>query len=255
VTQRAALALAVALLAACVTEPPKNAEAVPQPNLPEAARINTTLGVDYARQGRMDLALEKLQRAIEQKPDYAPAHSALAFVYTQRGDNEAGEREYRRAIELDGTDPSIRNNFGVFLCGQGKTREADTYFMQAVQDRSYATPEAAWTNAGVCAQRAGDAVRAEADFRAALHINPNFADALSRMAAIAYQNRNYLQARAFLQRYDGVAQPTAETLWLAARNERALGDASAARRYELKLIQNFPESPETAQLLKQPAAP
>ena len=39
------------------------------------------LGVGYYEQGNLEVALEKLQKAIEVKPDYAPAHSAIALVY------------------------------------------------------------------------------------------------------------------------------------------------------------------------------
>lgn len=242
--------------AGCVTEKPKGGlEQRSEPNLAEAARINTQLGADYARQGRYDIATEKLKKAIDQDERYAPAHTTLAYVYTQRGDPVLAEAEYRRALELDGSDPEVRNNFGVFLCGQGKTAEADRYFMSAVRDRAYSTPEAAWTNAGLCAMKARDAARAEEDFRQALKINPGFAEALAQMAALTYQQRDYPRARAFLQRYDRVAKPRADTLLLAADTERQLGDPQAARRYEASLLQSFPESEEAAQLQKRSIAP
>ncbi|MDB5987597.1 MAG: pilW [Nevskia sp.] len=242
------------LVAACVTVRPPGGLEPSKPNLPEAARDNTALGVGYLREGRLDLALEKLRRAVEQDPSYAAAHSTLAVAYAQRGDNDLAESEYRRALEL-GNDPAVRNNFGVFLCGVGKTAEAERYFMQAARNHDYPTPEAAWANAGVCARKAGDAARANADFREALRINPDFADALAPLATQAYAAHDYLQAQALLQRYERVAQPTAQMLALGAGTQHALGHADAARAYELKLIRNFPDSEETAQLLKRNAAP
>lgn len=249
-----AAGLLACVAAGCVTVRPPGGLEPSKPNLAEASRDNTALGVGYLREGRLDLALEKLRRAVEQDPSYAPAHSTLAVAYVQRGDNDLAETEYRRALEL-GDDPGVRNNFGVFLCGVGKTAEADRYFMQAARNHDYPTPEAAWTNAGVCARKAGDAVRANADFREALHLNPDFADALAPLAMQAYAAHEYLQAQAFLQRYERVAQATAQMLALGAGIEHALGHADAARAYELKLIRNFPDSDETAQLLKRNAAP
>ena len=41
----------------------------------------TQLGVGYYEQGNLEVALEKLKKAVEVKPDYAPAHSAIALVY------------------------------------------------------------------------------------------------------------------------------------------------------------------------------
>jgi type IV pilus assembly protein PilF len=245
------IAAVVSLTAGCITvSPTGNLEQRSEPNLAEAARINTELGAEYARQGNYDIATEKLKKAIGQDSRYAPAHTTLAYVYTQRGDNERAEVEYRRALDLDGSDPEVRNNFGVFLCSQGKTEEADKYFMSAVRDHAYSTPEAGWTNAGLCAIKAKDNARAENDFREALRINPDFPEALAQMATLTFQKQDYLRTRAFLQRYDRTAKPRPDTLLLAARTERSLGDIQSARRYEATLLQSFPESEEAAQLQK-----
>lgn len=218
-------------------------------DLLEAARINTQLGIDYMRKGQMDMALDKLKRAVDQDPNLAIAHSSLAFVYSRHGENELAEKEYRKALSLDSENASVRNNFGVFLCGQGKIAEAERYFLEAAQDKRYATPEAAWTNAGVCLRKS-DPDKAERYFRAALEINREFPDALSQMAWLSYQKHDYWRARAFVQRYELVGQTTPETLWIGALTERQLGDNAAADKYEKRLKTEFPESEEAAKLLK-----
>ena len=243
------------LLAGCVTEQPSNARTQTPANLGEAAKINSQLGVDYARQGRFDVAEEKLRKAIDQDSNYAPAHTALAYVLTQRGDDAEAEREYRRSIALDGSDPGTHNNFGVLLCARGKTAEADREFQIALRDRGYETPEAAWTNAGVCARKAGDPDRAEEDFRQALKLKPDFADALSEIATLAYNRQDWLRARAFVQRYEHVSRLTPELLLIAADTERMLGDANAARQYEIKLLREYPESDQAVQLLRKSSVP
>jgi type IV pilus assembly protein PilF len=240
---------------ACVTEQPPNTRTQTPANLGEAAKINTQLGSGYARQGRFDVAEEKLRRAVDQDSSYPPAHTALAYVLAQRGENVEAEREYRRSLSLDGSDPNTHNNFGVLLCGLGKTGEADKEFMRALQDRGYATPEAAWTNAGVCARKAGDPERAENDFRQALKLNPEFPDALSEIATLAYNRKDWLLVRAFMQRYERVAKPAPELLLIAANTERALGDPDAAKQYEIKLLREFPESDQAFQLITKPSAP
>lgn len=224
-----------------------------EPDLQEAARLNTQLGLDYMRKGRDELALEKLHRALDQDPNTALAHSSLGFLYARRGDAKTAERHYRRALELD-DNPDARNNFGVFLCGQNRIAEADRYFMEAVGDKRYATPEVAWTNAGVCARRVPDLARAERYFREALKVNGSFPDALSQMAWLSYQQKNFLGARAFLQRYQLVGPPTPETLWIGALTETALGDVDAARAYEQRLKREFPESEESGRLPHPPAS-
>lgn len=250
----ATLCVLVMVLAACVSET-KGYKPV-KANLPEAARINTQLGGEYARRREFEMAETKLKKAISEDETYAPAHARIAYVYAERGDPDQAAREYRRAIELDPADPDTRNDYGVFLCAHNKTAEADVNFMLAVRSPSYSTPAAAWTNAGVCARKAGDLERAEQDFRQSLATGADAPDplALAGMAQICYQKQDYLRARAFLQRYDKVGTPTPQLLALAVGNERALGDEAAARQYELKLIRLFPDSNEAAQLTKQPSS-
>lgn len=239
-----ALLSLLTLFAACATDPdlPKGV------NPRDAARVNLQLGTDYARKGDFDLAIEKLKRAIKQDSDLAQAHSTIAYVYSAKGMNELADEEYRKAIALDSSDATLRNNFGVFLCAHGKIDEALRNFMQAAGNKAYTTPEVAWTNAGVCARRKPDLDVAERHFREALQANPNFADALAQMASLAYEKKDWLRCRAFMQRYLATGQATAENLWIAALNERQLGDIDAARDYESRLKREFPESEQAANL-------
>lgn len=224
----------------CVTETVGGER--PKANLAEAARANAQLGTEYARKGQFDLALEKLRRSIDQDGDYAPSHATIAFLYARRGEDAKAESHYRRAISLDPKDAGTRNNFAVFQCSLGRVKEAEALFLEAARDRSYSTPEAAWTNAGVCLKRT-NVVRAQSYFLEALKINPDFPDALMEMATLAAQGGDFLRVRAFLQRRDRVAAPTAQSLGLAANAERQLGDRAAAERYERQLRHDFPELP------------
>jgi len=62
------------------------------------------------------------------------------------------------------------------------------------------------------------------------------------MGSINYARGNYLSARAYLQRYEAVAEHTAESLWLAIRTEYALRDHQAWGNYALMLRNSFPDS-------------
>ena len=213
----------------------------------EASRVNTQLGVDYLRQGQIDQAIEKLERAVDQDPDSAPARTALALAYSQSSEPGRAESQYRRALSLDAEGPEIRNNFGVYLCRQGELAEAEKLFLEAARNPKYKTPEAAWTNAGVCLLKT-DPQKAEGYFRQALERNRNFADALAQMALLCFQQKDYWRARAFMQRHDEAAPPSPETLWIGLQIERALGHRNDAARYEQRLKAEFPESEQAANL-------
>jgi type IV pilus assembly protein PilF len=243
-------------LAACVTEKSRNNPNV-LPDEPQkadmnaAAKANTELGLAYASQGNLERAAVKLRKAVEQDGNVAQAHAGLGYVYWKQGDAEDAQTEYQRAIDLDPNDPDIRNNYGVFLCSQQHYDDGDRNFMLAIKNRDYSTPAQAWTNAGTCARQAGDQPRSMNDFREALRIDPNFPDALRQMADESFQQQNYPLAQSLLDRYFKVGPQTAPVLLLAMRNQQALGNDEAARNYEMKLIREFPESDEVAQLLKQ----
>jgi type IV pilus assembly protein PilF len=217
-----------------------------------AAVANVNLGAGYLRQGRPDLAIDRLQRALVQNPRLVDAHATIAVAYDQIGSLEEAEVHYQRATQLDPNNGSAANAYAVFLCSrQQRWADAEPYFRRAAEDPNYPTPEAALTNAGVCARDAGDVNKAAEHFRAALARRPSFPDALFNMADLAYQDGNYLQARAFVQRYLQAQPPTAAVLWVCFNVERQLNDAAAAERCATQLRDGFQGSPELAQLEEQ----
>jgi len=235
-------------LAACAGSGGTNGRASDE----DAAVANMNLGAGYLRQGNVELAIERLRRALAQDPDLVLAHSTIAFAYDQVGSYEEAETHFRRATELDREDGAAANAYAAFLCNRGnRWAEAEPYFRRAVQDLDYPTPEVAMTNAGVCARDAGELQKAEENFRAALTRNPRYADALLSMVELSYQREDHLQTRAFTQRYLAVRPATASVLWMCYNTERALNNAPAAETCATQLRSGFPGSPELAQLNQQ----
>ncbi len=234
------LVLAV-LLAGCATQGGQSAKKESDPR--EASRINTQLGIEYLRKGDIELARGKLEKAVELDSKNAEAQGVLALLYANTGELGKAEKHYDISLGLQPDDPSVLNNYGAMLCAQGKYPKADQLFARAVRNPRYSTPEVAFTNAGVCARKMPDDAKADAYFREALQRNPNFADALGQMALLSADQARYLNARGFMQRYEGLQAPmTREMLLLGIRIELALGDRNAAQRYAQILRADFPES-------------
>jgi len=200
-----------------------------------AAETNTALGRQYMQRGDYEIALEKLKRAIAYDKTYAPAHTMLAVLYETIGEMDDAGVEYRRAVQYDPKDGSVNNNYGAYLCGVGKHDEAERYFLTAVEDPFYDTPEVALANAGSCALAAGDLDKAETYLRQSLGYDDRLAAALLPMAEVSYRKGSYLKARAFLQRFEAVSPATRESLLLGYNIETNLGDEAAAERYRRAL--------------------
>lgn len=215
------------------------------------ADTNLRLGIGYMEQGKLDDALEKLQKAVDAEPGNSAVHAALALVYDQRQEYDNADHHYRRAISLDSENGGNYNNYGAYLCRQGKYREADKYFNKAINTLRYKTPERALENAGVCAAHIPDSEKAEEYLRRALSINDKLPLALSEMAELMFKKKNYMSTRAYLQRFGEVSKPTAQSLWLGIRTERKLGDKEAEAHYAKLLQSQYPDSLEFKRWLEE----
>lgn len=216
-----------------------------------AAEINTRLGVGYLERGQIEIALEKLQKAVSQDPDHAPAHLALGIVYQAIDRREQALDHLRSAVRLAPGDGSAHNTYAALLCQVGRYEEADRQFRAALEDPFYATPEVALANAGSCARRAGELEQAEEYLRLTLEFDPIHQTALFNLAEIAWQRGQALRARAFLQRLEATGNLEPEALVLAIRVENELGSPADAKYYEKILLQQYPQSPQASQMRQQ----
>lgn len=216
----------------------------------KAAQFNAELGLRYMVQGRDELAMEKLQRALKYNPDLAIAHHYIAELYRRLGKTEEADEHYRRALDLAPDDSTIKNNYGIFLCGDKRYDEGAKYLLKALENPVYSERAQGYENLGQCMHDKGDMKTAEKYFRTALQYNPRLPGSLLAMAEISLNEKNYISARAFLQRYEAVAQHNARSLWLGIQIERVLGNQDALSSYALSLKNNFPDAPQTQLYLK-----
>jgi type IV pilus assembly protein PilF len=156
---RALILIFALLLAGCASN--KAERAAEAESNRKAAETNVALGRQYMERGQTEVALEKLKRAIAQDTTYAPAHTMLGILYETIGQTEMAGKEYATAVRYDPTDGDVNNNYGAFLCATGRAGEADAYFLKAVEDPFYDTPEIAYANAGSCALQRNDLDKAE----------------------------------------------------------------------------------------------
>ena len=250
VLQYLVVLLLVALFSGCATVGKDGRVIDKEKKRQEVARANTMLGIEYLRTGKYELSREKLEKALAADPDSPEANDAIAVLYEKVGEPDMAEKYYRKSLRLNPGNPRGHNNYGQFLCIQGRYKDAEQQFLLAAEDPFYSTPSLALTNAGLCALRIPDEEMAEKYYRKALELDPKYPPALLQMATLNYSRSNYLSARGYLERYQEAGQHTPESLWLGVRTEYALDDRRAWGHYALALKNNFPNSPEAAELQK-----
>ena len=93
-----------------------------------------------------------------------------------------------------------------------------------------------------------DLDRAEQYLRQALNVHMEYPETYAQLAGVMYDRGNYLQARAFVERFLAVAQVTADVLLLGHKIELALKDATAAAVFSDRLRKEYPDSEQVRAL-------
>jgi type IV pilus assembly protein PilF len=235
--------LAAVGLAACSSQPSER-----EKHLEDASTANTQLGIAYMRQGDIALAKEKLDRALLESPNNAEVHSARAMLFDRMNDPKEADREFKTALSLAPHDPDMINNYAVYLCQSGRTDEGVRRFEEVARNALYRTPWVAYTNAGVCLRTAKRHPEAARNFKQALLIRPNFAEAAYQLADLEFQDGNLTDARKQVDSYLGSYDETADLLLVGVRIARAQKDVVAASKYARKLRLDFPTSAQARAL-------
>ena len=245
---RAAIAAALLLLGGCASDEAPKVETgtivgeVGDPR--NRARAHTDLAAAYFERGSMPIALEELRIATSADSSYAPAHNMLGLVYMELKEFQLAEQSFDRALRLSPNDPDINHNYGRFLCNTKREKESIPYFAQAIRNPLYAAPWRSYSAAGVCSLRIGNTKDAEEFFQRALRLEPDEPASLLRLGEIRYRQAQYVEARRMVTRYNKLVTPNAESLWLALRVERKLGERVAEQSFAIQLRRRFPGSPE-----------
>lgn len=240
-----ALLSTVLMLSACATE--TTGRAAPPMDPQRSVESHTNLASGYYNIGRYKVALEEATAALAINKRHAPAYNVMGLIYMALRDEALAEENFQKALDIAPDDSDINHNYGVFLCQSGKVKESISHFMKAVKNPLYAHPERSLNNAGLCQRKIKQDKEAQLLFERALRLQPSDSLALYNLADLAYRNEDFLQARAYLKRLERGDQ-TPDTLLLAWRVERALGDAKGEKRIAEQLIRDFPNSDQAKQL-------
>lgn len=238
----AALALAVSLTAGA------QSQNEPEDPVLEAGKINARLAMEYLKRDQLQVAQEKIEKALVQNPKDANVQLAAGLVYERLHDMKGAEKHFRQALRASPDSPEAQNALGAFFCRNEEHAKGEEMFLKAAQNQLYRTPFVAYTNAGVCARSAGNLERAEQYLRQALTSQVDYPETYAQLAGVLHDRGNNLQARAFIGRFLAVAPATPNMLLLGHNIEIALKDESAAAVFSERLRKEFPDSQQARAL-------
>jgi len=214
----------------------------------DASNYNMQLGMAYLNQGDLGLAKEKLDRAVAENPGDPSVHSAMAMLQDRLGRPDQADKEFKAALTLGPRSPDVLNNYAVYLCRSGRADEGVKAFEEAAHNALYRTPEAAYTNAGVCLRGAKRDTQAAMSFQRALRIKPSFAEAAYQLADLDFRRGEVQSARETVDQFVASYEPTADLLLIGVQVARKQGDRVAEEKFARKLRMDFPSSDQTRAL-------
>jgi type IV pilus assembly protein PilF len=242
--------LLVAFLAGCAAGPTPNPDHETGSIVGEVgdprnrARLHTELASLYFSNGNMAVALEELRAAAAADSNYAPVHGMFGLVYMSLNENSRAEESFERALRLSPNDADINHNYGWFLCQTGREPASIKYFLHAIRNPLYPAPWRSYSAAGQCTLKVNQVKDAEVFFERALKLEPDEPGSLLQLGQIRYRQGNVGEARKLVARHNKLVNPSAESLWLALRIERRLGERLQEQAYANQLRRRYPASAE-----------
>ncbi len=237
-------ALPLWVLAACVTTNSGDRDV----NLKEAAAYNIELGAEYMRQGNLQIAKDKLDKAEKQDPKNARVYWTQALLFEELKQPAEAERSYQKARNLLPGASELENTYASFLCKKGDVEHALPMYDKVIADKLYPQPYVAATNAAVClrgAQRNADAQRY---LERALALGPGYASAVVELADLQIVAGDAEAARKTVEKFLTAGNKSADVYVVGVRANVVLHDCTTAQLYARLLRREWPSSPQAATL-------
>jgi type IV pilus assembly protein PilF len=146
-------------------------------------------------------------------------------------------------------NPELANNYGSFLCQNGKGAQGIALFESALKNPAYQSPVKALLNAGSCSLKMKNLDAAERYLLDALRYEPDHPATNANLARVYYERRDFQRAGFFINRVKAAAKLDSlspDVLWLAMRIDRRLGDKASEASLGTLLRRHYPGSPEYA---------
>ncbi|WP_420996624.1 type IV pilus biogenesis/stability protein PilW [Cupriavidus sp. 30B13] len=235
------------MLSACQLPPQAKPDQQPtsdQTDLTRRATIRLQLATSYLSAGQYSVALEEARQAIALDPTLVDAYHIRALVYMNMNERALAEDSFRSALSMRPDDGDVLNNYGWFLCLNGRYREAVPYLQRAMSAPSASGPVKPLTSLGACQLRNGDGEAAEKSLFGALRYDRNNPEVNSNLALLYYQRGDYARAQEYAARVNNSSFVSAQSLWLGARIARRQGDVAAQNALVGQLRSRFPDSRE-----------
>ena len=217
----------------------------------EARAAYVQLGMGYLHKGLTEQAKVPLSKALQLDSADADANAALGLVFQAEMEPELAEQHFRKALAARPGDARILNNYGSFLFQEKRYKDAYERFEQAAADSLYPERSRVFESLGMTAIKLGERDLARQQLEKSLRLNRQQPRALLEMAELSYEDRHYVPARDYYDRFSQLTEQNARSLLLGVRLAKVFEDRDKAASYGLQLKRLYPGTPEYQQYLSE----
>lgn len=211
------------------------------------ARLRMELATAYYTQGQMTTALDEIKQALAVDASLPGANNLRGLIYDALGNDGLAEESFSTALRQDAQDGSALHNYAWFLCRRNQFERADEMFGRALAAPQYRGGAQSMLVRGVCQGRAGRWEDAEKTLLRAYEVDAGNPATATNLAYTLYRRGEYERARFYVRRVNASQElSNAQTLWLAARIEHRLGNASGRDDLGNQLSARYPGSREAS---------
>jgi type IV pilus assembly protein PilF len=210
------------------------------------AKIRLELAVGYLEQGQTNVALDEVKLAIAADPRSADALSLRGLIYMRLNDFGLARDSFNRGITLNPRDGNILHNLGWLACQESRFPEAILNFDKALTSPNYAGQAKTYLAKGICLLRSGDSRQAENNFLRSFELDAGNPITTFNLANLLYKRSDLVRAQFYIRRLNNNEYVNAESLWLATKIEKKLGNTQSVVQLSERLKKQFPTSKEFA---------
>ena len=201
---------------------------------PEMPRPHVRLGVWHRSKGDLDAAEASYRRALELDPDSAPALNNLGNVLSLKGDLAGAEEAYTRSLQLLPRYPEALINLAGAFNRRGQFEEALLLYQRA--EPLAENRPALYSNWGLCYLELGQFAKAERALRRSISLDPDNASSHYNLRGALEGQERQREAEAAYRRASRLDVASAKPHFKLARLYERQGRVTASvRAYELFL--------------------
>ena len=227
----------------------------------EAAEINAQLALQYLSINQLQIAKEKVDKAMLENPKSPQVLNAAALLEIQLTNNKQAEKHFKKALSIEPENPDILNNYGAFLLRQyGDHQKAFEKFSQANKNPLYRSREISSTNLANALYYKyqskqqpipkEDSLRILGFIEQSISFNQKYAPAYLSYAEMLYYQEQYDEAKKYLLTYHTIQTPSPISLMLGINIATKANNVVEKNNYEKMLLTQFPNSAETRSYIK-----